>query len=260
MNTEIHKHFHPDEHSFVDKARDWIERAVDQHRLRRTDFLDPRQAFILTTLLNRNPDAQLRLDGGYPGAERRRALIAPDYMRLDDEDMGIRVLAVTSGDAKIAELDHSDYMGALLALGMKRDKIGDIHAGPTGCHYLVEEEAADYLHLNLTHVGKVAVHTEVLPPDRLIATESKLQELQLSVASMRLDGIVSDVFRLSRAKAIVPIQAGRCRVNWKPEANPSAQLKAGDIVSMQGFGRFKVLDVEGVTKSGRMRVKVGKYV
>lgn len=244
----------------MDKARDWIERAADRHRLRRTDFLDPRQAFILTTLANRNPDVQLRLDGGYPGAERRRALIAPDYLHLDDEEPGIRVLAVTSSDAKIAELDHSDYMGALLALGMKRDKIGDIHAGEAGCHYLVEEEAADYLHLNLTHVGRVAVHTEVLPLDKLAVVETALQELQLSVASMRLDGIVSDVFRLSRAKVLVPIQAGRCRVNWKAESNPSLPLKAGDVVSMQGFGRFKVLDVEGVTKSGRMRVKVGKYV
>jgi RNA-binding protein YlmH len=260
VGTELHMHFHPDEHSFVDKAWDWIERAADNHRQRRTDFLDPRQAYILTTLANRHPDVQLRLDGGYPGAERKRAIIAPDYMVLDEEDMGIRVLAVTSDDAKMAELDHSDYMGALLALGMKRDKIGDIHAGAAGCHCLVAEEAADYLRLHLTQVGRVGVHTEVLPLDKLAVMETKLQELQLSVASMRLDGIVSDVFRLSRAKAVVPIQAGRCRVNWKPESNPSVPLKAGDVVSMQGFGRFKVLEVGGVTKSGRMRVKVGKYV
>jgi RNA-binding protein YlmH len=77
---------------------------------------------------------------------------------------------------------------------------------------------------------------------------------------MRLDGIVSDVFRISRAKILVPIQAGRCRVNWKPEEDPGKPLKEGDVVSLQGFGRFKVLEVEGVTKKGRLRVKVGKYV
>ncbi|MFC0214172.1 RNA-binding protein [Paenibacillus chartarius] len=260
MSTDFRVHFHPDEHHFVDKALDWIERAADNHQVRRTDFLDPRQAFILETLANRNPDVQVRLDGGYPEAERKRAIIAPDYLSLDDEDMGIRVLAVTSADAKIAQLEHSDYMGALLALGMKRDKIGDIHAGEAGCHYLVAEEAADYLRLNLSQVHRVAVHTELLPLDKLATTGSELQEMSLSVASMRLDGIVGDVWKLSRAKALVPIQAGRCRVNWKPEENPSAQLKAGDMVSMQGFGRFKVLEVEGTTKSGRLRVKVGKFV
>lgn len=244
----------------MDKAWDWIERAADSHRIKRTDFLDPRQAYIVTMLTNRHPDVQLRLDGGYPEAERKRAIIAPDYMSLEDEDMGIRVLAVSSADDKIKELDHGDYMGALLALGMKRDKIGDIHAGEAGCHYLVAEEAADYLRLQLSQVHRVHVQTELLPLERLVVTRTELQELQLSVASMRLDGIVSDVYRLSRAKVLVPIQAGRCRVNWKPEANPSLPLKEGDVVSLQGFGRFKVLEIEGVSKSGRTHVKVGKYV
>ncbi|MNG13625.1 hypothetical protein D3C84_973130 [compost metagenome] len=76
---------------------------------------------------------------------------------------------------------------------------------------------------------------------------------------MRMDGIVSDVFRLSRAKVLLPIQAGRCRVNWKLEEDPSKPLKEGDMVSMQGFGRFKVLEVEGVSKKGRIRVKIGKF-
>ena len=83
--------------------------------------------------------------------------------------------------------------------------------------------------------------------------------MSLSVASMRLDGIVSDVCRLSRAKALVPIQAGRCRVNFKTESDPSKPLKEGDVVSLQGFGRFRVLEVEGVNKKGRTRVKIGKY-
>ncbi|MNI61845.1 hypothetical protein D3C73_1171350 [compost metagenome] len=76
---------------------------------------------------------------------------------------------------------------------------------------------------------------------------------------MRMDGIISDVFRLSRAKVLVPIQAGRCRVNWKQEEDPSKPLKQGDVISLQGFGRFKVIEVEGVSKKGRIRVKIGKY-
>ncbi|MOA60324.1 S4 domain protein [compost metagenome] len=80
------------------------------------------------------------------------------------------------------------------------------------------------------------------------------------MASLRLDGIVSDVFRLSRSKVLVPIKAGRCRVNWKTEEDPSKQLKAGDMVALQGFGRFKVLETDGVTKKGRLRVRIGKFV
>ena len=117
-------------------------------------------------------------------------------------------------------------MGAILGLGMKRDKVGDIHVIEGGCHCLVTQDAADYLHLNLSQVHRVHVQTELLPLDKL-ELPSTIGRADLSVASMRMDGIVSDVFRLSRAKVLVPIQAGRCRVNWKLEEDPSKPLKKG---------------------------------
>lgn len=259
MISEIYAHFHPDERPFVDKAWEWVAKAAEQHVMKRTDFLDPRQANILMTLANRVPDVHLRLDGGYPGAERKRAFIAPEYRFLDDEEMGIQVLSVTSEDAKFMELEHGDFMGAILGLGIKRDKIGDIQVIEHGCHYLVASEMSEYIHLHLQQVHRVHVQTEIVALDKLQLSRIHFEELSLTVASLRLDGIVGEVYRLSRAKALTPIKAGRCRVNWKVEEDPSKALRQGDIVSMQGCGRFKVLEVEGITKKGRIRVKVGKY-
>lgn len=259
-HDSIYTHFHPDEHRFVDKAFEWVERAVARHEMKLTDFLDPRQAFILTTIANRNQDVQVRFEGGHADAERKRALVAPDYRVLDDEDMGIHLIEVTSPDEKLRDLDHGDYMGAILGLGIKREKIGDIHVREDGCHFLVASEIADFIRLNLNQVHRAHVFTNQLPLDQLQAAKSRLEESSLSVASLRLDGIVSDVYHLSRAKVLIPIKAGRCKVNWKQEEDPSKLLKSGDVVSMQGFGRFKVLEVEGVTKKGRYRLKIGKYV
>jgi RNA-binding protein YlmH len=256
----IYSHFHPDEHRFVDKASEWVDRAALQHAVKLTDFLDPRQAFIVHTLVNRNPDVSLRLDGGYDGAERKRAIIAPDYRNVDDEPIGISVISISSSDNKLNKLDHGDYLGSVLGLGIKREKIGDFHVREDGCQLLVAAEIADYIHLNLGQVHRVHVQTEIVALDRLMTINEKLEESSLSVASMRLDGIVSDVYHMSRAKVLPPIKAGRCKVNWKLEEDPSTPLRAGDVVSMQGFGRFKVMEVEGVTKKGRMRVKIGKFV
>jgi RNA-binding protein YlmH len=134
VQREIYEHFHPDEKSFVDRASEWVERAAERHETKRTDFLDPRQAHILYTLANRNPDVNVRVYGGSAQAERKKAIIAPDYKVLDDEDLGIVVLDITSEDRRISELDHGDYLGALLGLGIKRDKIGDLHVTEEGCH------------------------------------------------------------------------------------------------------------------------------
>jgi len=259
-HREIYEHFHPDEKSFVDRAWEWVERAAERHETKRTDFLDPRQAHILFTLANRSSDAQVVLSGGGTQAERQRAIIAPDYKQLDDEDMGIVVLDISSDDRRISELDHGDYLGALLGLGIKRDKIGDLHVSEEGCHALIAEEIGDFLIGHMKQAHRIDVKVSVRPLSALREVKTTLEEQVLSVASMRLDGVASDVFRLSRTKIIAPIKAGRCRVSWKPVEDPSFQLKAGDVVSMKGFGRFKVLEVEGVSKSGRTRVRVGKFV
>lgn len=116
------------------------------------------------------------------------------------------------------------------------------------CHIIVMDEIADYLNIHLRQVHRINVLTDVLPLSKLQTALVKLEEMSLSVASMRLDGIASDVYRISRSKIVDPIRAGRCRVNWKSEEDPSEQLRAGDVVSFKGLGRFKVLEVDGVTK------------
>ncbi|MFD0588045.1 RNA-binding protein [Paenibacillus sp. GCM10027627] len=260
MKQAMYNHFHPEEKPFVDRVLEWIDRSALQHELKRTDFLDPRQIQILTILANRNPDVALRVDGGYERAERKRAMIAPDYRSLDDEAAGIVVLEARAAGTSHLELDHGDFLGALLGLGIKRDRIGDIHVHDSFAHIIVTDEIADYLNIHLRQVHRLNVLTDVLPLSGLQITEVKLEEMSLIVASMRLDGIASDVYRISRSKIVDPIRAGRCRINWKTEENPSETLNEGDIVSIKGLGRFKVLEVDGVTKKGRIRVKVGKFI
>lgn len=248
MRTEIYEHFHPDERDYVDRASEWISHAGAYHEQKLTDFLDPRQQYILETLASKEDKVTIRVDGGYMASERKRALIAPDYSYLDGEEMGIQVLSITSDDHKIGTLEHGDYLGALLGLGIKRGKIGDIHVLDDGCHVLVASEIGDFMTMHLQQVHRVHVWTELLPVASLRTKEVALEALDLTVASLRLDGIASDVYKLSRSKILTPIRAGRCRVNWKVEENPSTPLKAGDVISMQGFGRFKVLETDGMTK------------
>ncbi|RJE90752.1 RNA-binding protein [Paenibacillus sp. 1011MAR3C5] len=260
MKSAIYNHFHPEEKPFVDRALEWIDRSAMQHELKRTDFLDPRQAQIVEMLANRNPDVLLRLDGGHANAERKRALIAPDYRDVDNEPMHIAVLEARAAGATHLELDHGDFLGALLGLGIKRDRIGDIHVHESFAHIMVTDEIADYLNIHLRQVHRLSVLTDILPLEQLKPIVSKLEEMSFTVASMRLDGIASDVYRISRSKIVEPIRAGRCRVNWKTEENPSEPLKEGDVVSLKGLGRFKVLEVDGLTKKGRIRVKIGKFI
>jgi len=258
-SNDMYTHFRADEHAFVEKVSDWIEQAGLDHAVKRSDFLDPRQAYILTLLAQKASSVKVNFSGGYDGAERKRAIIAPDYMDIASADYAIQVLNLGSGDGKFVSLNHSDYMGAILNLGVKREKIGDIHALETGCHILVAKEVSSYIQSQMTQVNRLKVNASIIELDQLTQSPLSMDQVSLTVASMRLDGIISEVYRLSRAKAQVPIKAGKCKVNWQVAENPSKILKENDLVSLQGFGRFKLLQIEGRTKKDNVRVLIGRF-
>jgi RNA-binding protein YlmH len=261
MSDGFYVHFHKDEHPFVDRWLEWLTRVEQYHEPRWSDFLDPRQAFIAESLTNRASALQISFAGGYPTAERRRAWIAPDYMSPPDADAApLTLFHLTSLDARLAKLRHGDYLGALLGLGLKRDKIGDLQVFDDGCQVLLAAEMAEFVALHMNQVHRATIQLTRLPLAQLQVTEPALQIVSLAVSSLRLDGILSDVFRISRAKAVLPIKAGRCKVNWRSEESPAATLQAGDVVSLQGFGRFRVMALEGTTKKGNMRLKIGLFV
>lgn len=260
MNDSVLMHFHPEERPFVERMAEVVGRVSDRHEVRVTDFLDPRQADIADMLVRRHPELHALFAGGHPEAERTRAVIAPDYIPLAPEDANLALVRISSADEGLSQLDHGDYLGALLGLGIKREKIGDLHVSPDGCQCVVAGEMADYINLHLRQVHRVRVWTDVLPIAALEPVLPQTAELTLSVASLRLDGVAGDVWRLSRAKVLEPIKAGRCRVNWKVEDNPARLLQEGDTVSLRGFGRFRLERVEGETKRGRLRVTVAKFV
>ena len=155
MANEWLLHYHSDERAFADRAADWFERAGDRHVVKVTDFLDPRQVQIVQSIANRYSDkTALYFTGGYAEAERQRVVIVPDYLDPQAEDPGIVVLTITSSDDRIRELDHGDYMGAILGLGIKREKVGDIHVLENGCHCLIAAEIADYFDIHLRQVHR----------------------------------------------------------------------------------------------------------
>lgn len=51
-------------------------------------------------------------------------------------------------------MGHRDYLGALLSLGIERERIGGILFGEKEAYVYVLKENADYIRESLTSVGK----------------------------------------------------------------------------------------------------------
>ena len=86
------------------------------------------------------------------------------------------------------------------------------------------------------------------------------QEVRDTVSSLRLDAIASTGFRLARGKAAALIESGKVQVNWVDCTKSDRQLAEGDTVSARGFGKFRLTEVGGLTKKGRVAVTVRQFL
>jgi RNA-binding protein YlmH len=254
----LYHHFRPEERPFVERVLEWTQRVRDRYEIIRTDFLDPRQAFIVQALASREAGAFFMAWGGYDGAERTRGVLYPEFFEPVEEDYGLALLNVT-GANQFLSLEHRDYLGSLLGLGIKREKFGDILVHAEHAQIIAAQEIADYVRLHMYQVHKVNVVVEISSFDRLIVPHQAFRILSFTVQSPRLDAVAGDVFRISRAKILPPIHNGRVKVNWREVTDPSLHLEEGDVVSFKGFGRFKMAAVGGETKKGRIRIEVSVY-
>ncbi|MBE0467566.1 MAG: hypothetical protein IBX71_10145 [Candidatus Desulforudis sp.] len=114
-----------EERLFVARCLDHLRTADQKRRPVRTDFLDPGQAALLKQVGDGFSGVRIQTWGGYPEAERRRACVLPADSWDDRPDFGIAILRITPLDPDGGNPSHRDYLGSMLGLGLKREKLGD---------------------------------------------------------------------------------------------------------------------------------------
>ncbi|TCP29107.1 RNA-binding protein YlmH [Scopulibacillus darangshiensis] len=250
----VYQHFRVEERPFIDTVLDWKEGVLTRYQPKCSDFLDPRQQDIIRHLLPNHDDVQLIFNGGYEQAERKRAILLPPYFSLGENDFNI-VLFEIHYPKKFAQLSHPELLGALTGLGLVRDKFGDLLFHHDRVQFLAAKEIADFVQMNLTSVGRVKVSCDMIALSELVHTAEEWEESDGTVSSLRLDAVLSEIYRLPRSKAAAYIENGAVKVNWKRIEKPAYDLLAGDHLSLRGHGRSKVNGIYGTTKKGKQRIK-----
>lgn len=252
------QHFRKDEQPFIEQVIGWQREVEDRYAPKLTDFLDPRQRFIVESIIKQSNDLNIFTEGVFENAERMRMLIAPSYLAPTEEDFQIVVYSINY-PSKFVQLRHPDVLGALLSIGLDRSKFGDIRLDEQTVQFALTNEIADYVRVNLTGIGKVKVHVEeVAKTTPYLQNDEQWIESSFTVSSMRLDVILATVANMSRQKAQSLINAGKVKVNWTVKEAAQFELQEGDIISARGFGRIKVIMTEGRTKKDKIRIQVGR--
>lgn len=244
---------------------DKIEISKVKGRIDSTDFLDMYQVSLVESFLKKNKIEQYKLFGGYEDSERKILITYPESyteeMLQKNYNKFLKVVRIELPEEEHGKYAHRNYLGGIVKLGLKREKVGDILVANEGADIVVVSDFAEVLEKELPSLtrfenSKISI-TEI---SNLKKKEIKIENIEIIVPSLRLDNIVSDLARTSRSKASQIIAQERVFINGKNETKVSKQVKLGDIITIRGKGRFIIKDFKGTTRSGRTVVLIEKYV
>lgn len=241
------------------KLWDKIDAGMQRNIPANTCFLSPRE-LELSRFLFGNPEG-LRSFGGYDEAERRMLVYLPEYLDQDalwGEDSPLVCLRATfyEGDSP----SHRDFLGALMGAGIGRETVGDICVGKTSCDFFVTAEIAPYILQNFTSAGRTKLHIERIPLDGVSVPEPVVKEIRDTLASLRLDSVISAGFRVGRSQASQYVTSGRAAIDGLPCEKPDKAVSEGAKISVRGLGKIKLKAINGQTKKGRISVVIDRYV
>ena len=253
---------------FRRRLEDLIERSDRIGYPVYSDFLDGGQRLVAETI-SLPPQIRMMFIGGYQDAERVVASFYPAFFLYEihdgvpDTDMEhpVCALEIRLKAAKFVHKQpgHRDYLGALMGLGIKRETMGDILVHDAGAVLITLETVAPFILENLTSVGSADVIVEKIPLENVGQYVPDGQEKIIDVSSLRLDAIISKTFSCGRNEALQWVRGGRVHLNWKEMLQNDRAVTAGDLISVRGKGRIRVLGEVGTTRSGRIKLRIEKF-
>ncbi|MDR0299668.1 MAG: cell division protein [Streptococcaceae bacterium] len=232
-----------------------MRQVEDKGYLYLTYFLNPREREILENVANGH---FLKFFFSPKEAEYARVIIAPDYYESSLEDFEISLLEITYPN-KFGSISHRQILGTFIhETGLQRREIGDIVTGNGKAQIYVNSKLRDYFLDKVKEINHLALRIKEIPLSERIEAEEKSETLTILASSMRLDKIISAGLTISRNLAVNMIQSKRIKVNYTEMERNDFTLQDGDLISIRGHGRIKILRQLGLSKKDKIKVEIEK--
>ena len=168
-------------------------------------------------------------------------------------------------DSRFREYSHKNFLGSLMGLNIKRELMGDLilesENKQISGYIPVSEKIVDYIISELKQIGRATCEIEIIDTEnKNNLPQYKYDDKLITIPSKRLDSIVSTITNLSRTKVIEPIEKGKVLVDYVEEKDKSKMLEIGSLITIRGFGKYKLFLEKGETKKGKERILVKKYI
>lgn len=231
-----------------------------------TRFLsEAERAYIERNVYYDRDEEKLLFFGGTDEAEYTVAGFFPAYLFYDENynpEKDFPVRTVEARGSGFRRLSHRDFLGSLMALGIERETIGDIFVAEDGysAYIVCLDKTADYLLQFFTAAANDKITCRLCDGGSIVLPEKKFETLSVTVASPRLDALLSSALNVSREEAARLVSSGGVSVDHVVCTDKGRTLSEGSLLSVRGYGRYRLSAFGDRNRRDRLRVTLLRYI
>lgn len=243
-----------DSNLLKDRLFDTVNICRRTERPKFLGFLSLEETAFVKEIISKT-DVEYEFFGGFDEAQRVMLGCFPLWNKFHK----FPITTLTAEYRKSDILSHRDALGSLMALGLKRETVGDILLEEGRAVIFLAEEVSDYAVTQISKIGRVGVKlkkgfSEPLP------VAGKLSEFSVTVSSERIDCVVSALCSVSRNRAKDLIEQSFVTVNSVIVEKITSKIYKNDVISVRSKGKFIIESLDGKTKKDRLILNYKKYV
>ncbi|MFV0479632.1 MAG: YlmH/Sll1252 family protein [Anaerorhabdus sp.] len=238
--------------SLLSRLSDWVSQVERDYRSVATPFLNESEIEIVKQYCGKK--IPYCIDGGHLQCKRAKIIFLSQSEWVSD----IVCLSAKRGKMAQSTISHRDVLGALMNLNIERNQLGDHWVDEERIVIYTSRRFASFIQQECTQIGRESVRFEI--SDQLFEKEDEIENGTGFISSERIDAIVSCMTKGSRSSAQLLIQNQRVMINHILVTKTTKTCKAGDIISIRGFGRFIYKGILKISKKNRYMIDYEKLV
>lgn len=242
-----------DDKLLIAKILDKVKISKKQNRITNSYFLNEFEINLIQKQLQKDKEQQYFFFGGYEEATRQVLIVYPDKLEkeivLENIDNIISAIKIELPNEITGQLKHKDYLGTLMSLGLERERIGDITVYEDRAYLLVMKENAEYIKNSLKQERKFKkAKIEIIDLSKIETKPIEYDNINISVNSLRIDNIISELLKTSRKIAIEYLENEKVSINYVVETKNHKTIKEKDLLVIRGQGKYIIENFLGKNK------------
>lgn len=248
----------------IAKIEDKIRISQTQNKITNTEFLNEHQIAFVKKELIKLKENRYFFFGGYDESARKILIIYPEKIEKEEVikniDNIVTAIKVELPNEIHGKLEHKNYLGTIMSFGLTRERIGDIIVYENKAYIIVLKENAEYIKNELKQEKKFKkAKIEIIDINQIEPKTIEFEDINISVNSLRLDNIISEILKTSRKIAQEQIEQEKVLINYEAETKNTKVIKEKDVLVIRGKGKYIIEKFLGKNKK-RKRSNTNKKI